>query len=191
MSSLRDRRAVKRNSDATSLEPVGVESHQLANINIACTRTLVLEIGQSQHYHEAICILWTSVWIPAGSLTALWTLHFWMFLDRVPTWLPGFTRHSAPKRKKNIRFVYKQVVYTASKSPGICRSGKLVWSSYGGWQGGTDTDFCLALLAMDNLLPQSRVSYFKKYPLHAIRKYLSLLRNQRAEEQVLFCFYCL
>uniref|UniRef100_A0A8C2RET8 P-type Ca(2+) transporter n=1 Tax=Capra hircus TaxID=9925 RepID=A0A8C2RET8_CAPHI len=37
---------------------------------------------------------------------------------------------------------------------------------------------------MDNLLPQSRFSYFKKYPLHAIRKYLSMLRNQREEEQV-------
>nr|XP_060496882.1 calcium-transporting ATPase type 2C member 1 [Panthera onca] len=37
---------------------------------------------------------------------------------------------------------------------------------------------------MDNLLPQSRFSYFKKYPLHAIRKYLSMLRNQKAEEQV-------
>ncbi|XP_019484463.1 PREDICTED: calcium-transporting ATPase type 2C member 1 isoform X3 [Hipposideros armiger] len=37
---------------------------------------------------------------------------------------------------------------------------------------------------MDNLLPQSRFSYFKKYPLHAIRKYVSMLRNQREEEQV-------
>ncbi|KAL2804312.1 calcium-transporting ATPase type 2C member 1 isoform 2b [Daubentonia madagascariensis] len=37
---------------------------------------------------------------------------------------------------------------------------------------------------MDNLLPPSRFSYFKKYPLHAIRKYLPTLRNQRAEEQV-------
>ncbi|XP_012587531.1 PREDICTED: calcium-transporting ATPase type 2C member 1 [Condylura cristata] len=37
---------------------------------------------------------------------------------------------------------------------------------------------------MDNLLPQSRFTYFKKYPVHAIRKYLSMLRNQRAEEQV-------
>ncbi|XP_060005839.1 calcium-transporting ATPase type 2C member 1 isoform X4 [Lagenorhynchus albirostris] len=37
---------------------------------------------------------------------------------------------------------------------------------------------------MDNLLPQSRFSYFKKYPLHAIRKYLSMLRNQKDEEQV-------
>ncbi|XP_023063179.1 calcium-transporting ATPase type 2C member 1 isoform X6 [Piliocolobus tephrosceles] len=37
---------------------------------------------------------------------------------------------------------------------------------------------------MDSLLPPSRFSYFKKYPLHAIRRYLSTLRNQRAEEQV-------
>uniref|UniRef100_A0A8D1NT46 Calcium-transporting ATPase n=1 Tax=Sus scrofa TaxID=9823 RepID=A0A8D1NT46_PIG len=37
---------------------------------------------------------------------------------------------------------------------------------------------------MDNLMPQSRSSYFKKYPLHAIRKYLSMLGNQKAEEQV-------
>uniref|UniRef100_A0A8C9PJJ1 Calcium-transporting ATPase n=1 Tax=Spermophilus dauricus TaxID=99837 RepID=A0A8C9PJJ1_SPEDA len=37
---------------------------------------------------------------------------------------------------------------------------------------------------MDNLLPPSRFSYFKKYPLHAIRKYLSMLRSQRAEDQV-------
>ncbi|KAF4020612.1 hypothetical protein G4228_012780 [Cervus hanglu yarkandensis] len=37
---------------------------------------------------------------------------------------------------------------------------------------------------MDNLMPQSRFSYFKKYPLHAIRKYLSMLRNQKEEEQV-------
>uniref|UniRef100_A0A4W2DFF4 Calcium-transporting ATPase n=1 Tax=Bos indicus x Bos taurus TaxID=30522 RepID=A0A4W2DFF4_BOBOX len=37
---------------------------------------------------------------------------------------------------------------------------------------------------MDNLLPQSRFSYFKKYPIHAIRKYLSMLRNQKEEEQV-------
>ncbi|XP_059519961.1 calcium-transporting ATPase type 2C member 1 isoform X5 [Myotis daubentonii] len=38
---------------------------------------------------------------------------------------------------------------------------------------------------MDNLLPQSKFSYFKKHPLHAIRKYVSVLRkNQRAEEQV-------
>ncbi|XP_011899392.1 PREDICTED: calcium-transporting ATPase type 2C member 1 isoform X10 [Cercocebus atys] len=37
---------------------------------------------------------------------------------------------------------------------------------------------------MDSLLPPSRFSYFKKYPLHAIRRYLSTLRHQRAEEQV-------
>ncbi|KAF6098629.1 ATPase secretory pathway Ca2+ transporting 1 [Phyllostomus discolor] len=37
---------------------------------------------------------------------------------------------------------------------------------------------------MDNLLSQSRLSYFKKYPLHAIRKYVSMLRNQKTEEQV-------
>uniref|UniRef100_A0A8D2BD74 Calcium-transporting ATPase n=1 Tax=Sus scrofa TaxID=9823 RepID=A0A8D2BD74_PIG len=37
---------------------------------------------------------------------------------------------------------------------------------------------------MDNLMPQSRSSYFKKYPLQAIRKYLSMLGNQKTEEQV-------
>lgn len=43
----------------------------------------------------------------------------------------------------------------------------------------------LVFLVMDNLLPQSKFSYFKKHPLHAIRKYVSALRkNQRAEEQV-------
>lgn len=43
-----------------------------------------------------------------------------------------------------------------------------------------------AFLIMDNLLPQSKFSFFKKYPLHAIRKYLSMLRSPRAEEQVSF-----
>ncbi|KAH0503546.1 Calcium-transporting ATPase type 2C member 1 [Microtus ochrogaster] len=37
---------------------------------------------------------------------------------------------------------------------------------------------------MENLLPPSRFSYFKKYPLHSIRKYFSTLRNQRDQEQV-------
>ncbi|XP_031199462.1 calcium-transporting ATPase type 2C member 1 isoform X1 [Mastomys coucha] len=37
---------------------------------------------------------------------------------------------------------------------------------------------------MENLLPPSGFSFLKKYPLHSIRKYLSTLRIQRAEEQV-------
>ncbi|XP_012883497.1 PREDICTED: calcium-transporting ATPase type 2C member 1 [Dipodomys ordii] len=37
---------------------------------------------------------------------------------------------------------------------------------------------------MDNLLPPTRFSSFKKYPLQALRKYLASLRNGRAEDQV-------
>lgn len=45
------------------------------------------------------------------------------------------------------------------------------------------------LLIMDNLLPQSRFSYFKNITLHAIRKYLSMLRNQERKNRYHFVYF--